>query len=241
MPEILFKKGIAPYIQIQAYLNEKIESGIWPIGYQIPPESKLVEMFGVSRMTIRRAISELVNAGKLEARQGSGTFVAEPRLTEDFTNLYFPNYLGHKHLVLERAEIPAEGQIAQLLRLPAGEPLYHFTRLRMFNDIPGACEESFLQKSRFPGLEQADLSQRLQILLRDQYNLHLTHVETIIEPVIPDENKLRLLQLSNHAPCLLLHRVSFSYQQDPVMYSTNIIRGDKCRLKINSSHHSSGI
>ncbi|MEL7563532.1 MAG: GntR family transcriptional regulator, partial [Dehalobacterium sp.] len=83
-PIINYKKGIAPYIQIKDYLNDKIVNGEWQPGHQIPPESKLVKDFGVSRMTIRRAISELVIEGKLETKQGSGTFVTEPLLESNF-------------------------------------------------------------------------------------------------------------------------------------------------------------
>ncbi|MEL7568622.1 MAG: UTRA domain-containing protein, partial [Dehalobacterium sp.] len=137
------------------------------------------------------------------------------------------------HLVLNCEEIFANAIISEKLRLNENEPIYKIQRLRLFGDMPAIIENAYLQKSRFPGLERMDLSGRLQHILKDNYHIQLTHLTTIIEPIIASVYDARLLQIQPGSPCLLLWRISYSYDPAPVLCSTNIIRGDKCRLQIN--------
>ena len=229
------QKGIPPYLHVKSYLNEKIEGGEWLPGMQIPAESMLVDQFGLSRMTIRRAIGELINEGKLVPKQGTGTFVSEPHIEANYTNLFFPASLGHTHKVLDCGEAQATHSLAQELMVPPGEPLHLIRRLRLLIDTPAIVEEAYLQKSRFPGLESEDLSDRLQAVLMRRYNTQLTHLDTIIEPVVADRSTADLLQIKSGSPCLKIHRTSYTFNRNPVLYSINIIRGDKCRLKITTN------
>ncbi|MGW5610184.1 GntR family transcriptional regulator [Streptomyces sp. NPDC003753] len=70
--------GTAPYEQIMADLLEQIRKGELPAGTRLPSEADLVEKYGVSRGTVRRAVRELETAGHVEARHGVGRFVSSP-------------------------------------------------------------------------------------------------------------------------------------------------------------------
>lgn len=74
---VLQKNGLPLYYQVENYMRDKIVKGEWPGGTQIPTEVQLMELFGVSRATLRQAISDLCNDGFLNRVQGKGTFVTE--------------------------------------------------------------------------------------------------------------------------------------------------------------------
>ncbi len=70
------------YIQIHNHIKQKIETGQWQLGQRLPSERNLSETFGVSRMTLRQAISTLAEEGILERRPGSGTYVSSQKVQE---------------------------------------------------------------------------------------------------------------------------------------------------------------
>lgn len=234
MPIIKFRPGIPHYFQIKDYFNKMIETEKWEAGHKLPSEHELARSFGVSRMTVRRAISELTQKGKLEARQGIGTFVVAQRLNSIVTNLYAPKEQKGKHIILQCGFIAAKGEIAQFLRLREGEELYQIDRIRYFGKEPAAIERAFLQKSRFPDLEQEDLSGTIQDILTERYKERLTFLKSFLEPIIADAETAKLLNIREGAPCMLFWRVTYSSSRIPAFCSKNIIRGDFCRLQINS-------
>lgn len=76
------------YLQIQQHLLEKIHSGDWTPGYQIPPEERLAEEFGVSRMTANKAIRDLVQQGYLSRHPGVGTFVTDSKAESSLVEVH---------------------------------------------------------------------------------------------------------------------------------------------------------
>src|SRR5512146_2681717 len=87
MVELVRSEGIPAYVQIRETLRGEVTGGTLKRGEQLPPEHELAERFGVSRMTIRQSIEDLVNEGLLYRRHGVGTFVAFPHLQRDHTRL----------------------------------------------------------------------------------------------------------------------------------------------------------
>src|SRR5713226_4658565 len=86
-PWIDRQSPIPMYYQIMNQLREKISAGEYTVDSALPPERELVESYQVSRMTIRQAISELVNEGILVGRRGIGTFVAPPKIEQPLNRL----------------------------------------------------------------------------------------------------------------------------------------------------------
>ena len=215
MPIINFKLGIPHYFQIKDYFNKMIETEKWEAGHKLPSEHELARSFGVSRMTVRRAISELTQKGKLEARQGIGTFVVEQRLNSIVTNLYAPREQKGKHIILQCGLITAKGEIAQFLRLREGEELYQIDRIRYIVKEPAAIERAYH-------------------ILKNRYKERLTFLKSFLEPIIADAETAKLLNIREGAPCMLFWRVTYSSSRIPAFCSKNIIRGDFCRLQINS-------
>lgn len=226
------KKGIALYYQIKEHLEDQINSGTWEPGAQIPNEMDLAELFGVSRMTVRRAILELVQNGQLITKQGSGTFVSEKKWEGNFIKFFYPDKFGKQHKLLELSQISCPMSIAQKLNIDKGELVTQVFRIRLFNDIPAVIEKSYLGKEIFSQLKQEDLSGKLYDLIERKYDIRLISAKTSLEPVILSDFEADILDVDIGSPALLLTRVAYTYNEEPVIYTKNIIRGDKCRLLI---------
>src|ERR1700691_1489343 len=128
-------------------------------GSAVPTERELATDMLTSRTTVRQALSELVVEGRLVRRQGSGTYVAEPKIT-------WPLYLGSfteqveasgfkpSAQVLATSRVAAAAELAAQLGLPARAPVYKIERLRLADAWPIAVETSWLPAERFPGLSR---------------------------------------------------------------------------------------
>src|SRR5215210_2988344 len=141
------KSGPLPrYYQLKEIIRERLRTGEWAPGSLIPSERELCERYGISRMTARQSISELVNEGLLYREQGKGTFVGHPKIAQQLLRLTgFTEDMrareqrpGAKVL---RAEMwPAAAATAERLRVRLGQPVYRLRRLRLADSEPLALE-----------------------------------------------------------------------------------------------------
>ena len=160
------KAGSAPvYSQLAALLREKIGLHEWAPGSRIPSEHELMARFGISRGTVRRAISELVDEGFLVQVRGSGTFVSERALSHPAgeRSLSFGESLREQGKdfvthVLEKRVIPAPADVAEHLRIQPGSPVLYLLRVRTVDGKPVICQEGWENLGECLGLEDADFS-----------------------------------------------------------------------------------
>lgn len=161
------KAGSAPvYSQLASLLREKIGLHEWAPGSRIPSEHELMARFDISRGTVRRAISELVDEGFLVQVRGSGTFVSERALSHPAGErpLSFGESLREQGKdfvthVLEKRVVPAPSDVAERLRIQPGSPVLYLLRVRTVDGKPVICQEGWENLGECPGLEDADFSQ----------------------------------------------------------------------------------
>lgn len=153
------------HMQLAALLREKIYSKAWPPRTQIPSENELVELFGVSRGTVRKALKSLVDEGLLVQRHGKGTFVAELGITHASGTrpLSFADSLRQQgvdfqtHVIEKRVTVPP-AEVASGLGLDAGDPSLFVRRLRTVGNKPVLCQESWSNLLACPGLAEVDFT-----------------------------------------------------------------------------------
>src|SRR5690242_10763453 len=126
----LAKGGPLPrYYQLKEILHAKIRAGQWQPGVLIPSERELCEQYGLSRMTVRQGITELVREGLLYRVQGKGTFVARPRITQQLMVLtgFSQDMIARGCVpgaqVLDQRMVPASQEVAERLRVREGQPI----------------------------------------------------------------------------------------------------------------------
>src|ERR1700752_4731985 len=138
------------YARIETVLVGEITDGDFKVGDQLPTEDSLIARFGVSRITIRRAIQNLVSRGLVEIRRGKGTFVAAPKITQNLAELSGfvedMHALGRKPTarVISKEIAVADATVASQLALTKGERVVRIRRVLLGDGIPLSFDETFL-------------------------------------------------------------------------------------------------
>jgi GntR family transcriptional regulator len=224
------------YVQIKRLLEREIADSALPPHSRVPSERELSEQYGISRMTARQALAELIHEGRLYTSAGKGTFVAEPKINQSVHSLTsFSEDMRARGVtpttrLLRREIIVANPVVAERLRLARQAPVICLERLRLGNTEPMAIEIAFLA---FEGMEQLmhmDLEGSLYALLRHEFNLiPATAIQECEAALAPPRERL-LLHLRRGAPVLKIQRTTFDSQQRPFEYVQSIYRGDRYRF-----------
>jgi len=226
------------YARIQEYIAELILSGKLAPEAKIQSEREFSEDLGVSRMTVRKALTELVGEGLLERRHGSGTYVAKPRVTyeshELVNNLQAmqSRNIATASQMLEFSEVAASRRLAEQLQVEIGYPLYRLVILRFANRVPVLLERVFIPCSLSPNLEEWDLEKNAIIdLLVSVYALKTSRISQTFEAVAAEETIAQQLRIEEGYPLLMLTRILYDAEQGkPVLYSQEFFRSDFARI-----------
>lgn len=227
------------YVQIRESLIERIQSGEWPAGTRLPAERDLAAEFGVSRGTVRQAITDLVAKGLLRRVQGSGTYVAEPKVEMpthillSFTEAMRRQGIEPGARLVAVEVVPATRKLAERLRLTVGESVYRIVRVRLGNQQPMALEFSHFPVRLCPGLDRFDLERRsIYEVLREEYDLILVRAEQSLEPTLARRFEAEALGIAEGSPLMLWERVAFTATGLPVEYAKDLYRGDRVRFSM---------
>lgn len=228
------ESGIPLYYQIKELIRGKIDSGDWKSGDKIPNELELAKNFMVSRSTMRQAILELVNEGILTRKKGVGTFVSKPKFEGNFITFNYPEELGTKHTPISIKAIEGSSGKLKALNLIDNETVYEIIRLRFFHEEPAAIEKSYIPVRLAPGLLEYNLDGKLNDLMTEKYGITLTRFTNYIEPALLDSFEANVLEVEQYQPALKITKLLMTPQGEPVVLSTSIFRGDRCKLLFSS-------
>lgn len=237
-----FKLELGPipfYHQVYLDLRAMIDDGGWPVGHRVAPERELAREYGVSLITVRRALDELAREGRLERTRGRGTFVIATRIDRDLDEpLSFSEEMNRRgfhpttRLIGSRPEVASE-LVAAALELEPGSPALFVERLRVADGDPFLLEQAHLSAERFPGLLNSDFeTSSLYRILDERYGTHVSRTRETFEPVLLRTREAGLLGVKPRTPALLVDGVSFSDEGIPVEFSHTFVRGDKTRYYV---------
>ena len=202
-------------------------------GAVLPTERELCERFEVSRATVRQAVGELVLEGKLMRRQGSGTYVAGPKLVQPLALISYTEGLkrqgirpGRNVITLERRV--AGSALAADLQVTSDAEVVHIERVLLADDERVGLESTYLLAERFPTLmEVFDPEQSLYACLIDKLGVVLDGAEERVETVLATPREALLIGTNPALPMLLMHRVSWSPDGKPFERVRSLFRGDR--------------
>ncbi len=222
------------YAQIKDILFERVQNGEWQPGTLIPTETELCELYNVSRITVRRALGELVREGYLERISGRGTFVTQPRVNQPLRQLTsFTEDMQRRGQrpngkVLDFRVIPANSELADKLNIAKNDLVILLSRLRLANNEPMAVESSYLPQQYFAGIENENFEgQSLYKLLRDKFGVVLTRAIQNISAAACPKREATLLSIPNKSPVLRIFRTTFDESERVIEYVESFYRGDK--------------
>ena len=234
MSAIYRNSPLPRYYQLKEIMRERVQSDEWKPGDLIPSERELSEKYGISRMTARQAITDLVNEGLFYREQGKGTFVSQRKITQQLIRLTgFTEDIkarGQKPgtKVLSAQMFPADETTAEKLRIDQGTLIFRLQRLRLADDKPLAIELSQTSFKDCERLLEEDLEQNsLYRLLETKYGIPLMEADQELEAGLAGTEEAQLLKISLGRPVLFTRRITYTERNQPIEYAKAVYCGNK--------------
>lgn len=199
------------YLQIKEDILDKIQTGVLQPDDRIPSEHTLAKEFGVSRLTVQRAIRELVSVGLLRRAQGSGTFVTN--FTHRFSLVEVRDVVDEiarlggspSTEVLLHRRLSPKPEIDELLEQQPGTEVFHVALLQSMDGEPVAHEERFAIVDVYPDFLDQDFSKR-SVFDYLAARSALGEIENIVSAVHVDKRLASLLEIDQNEPCIRVQR-----------------------------------
>lgn len=214
------EERVPKYFALKRELIRKIEEEAFEPDCPIPSERELMEQYQVSRITVRRAIDELVAGGYLYKVQGKGTYVK----SDDYSqNLFAITSCTDDVIRLGRNPskkvtvseiVPADAKRARLLNTAVGDELYLLERITMADGEPLNYTITYLPRRLFPGIEKYDFNvQSLYDLLAERYGVRFAKSRRTIEAVLAEEEISEYLDIDEQMPVILFESTTYGIVQ----------------------------
>lgn len=218
---------VAMYKQLTNIIMSQIESGLLRPGDKIPSESELLKKYGVSRITVRAAITELVDDGILVRSQGKGTFVASPK-----TEYQAYDHIGFTRSCLLAGKTPSTKllkselvyppmSVKKFLNLEEDEKVIMTERLHSIDGEPISIETNHYPMS-FSFLLNENLERSLFELLQEKYHISVAHSERTLEVCFPNAYEAKILNIKPTTPLLLFKDKQTDSEEKPLFTSKQV-------------------
>jgi len=219
------------YYQLKEYLAKKIASREWKPGEKIPSETELCEVYSVSRITVRKAIEDLVRSGQLIKHQGKGTFVTNVSMEHKLSKFYsFSEELTNSGMT-ERAQIlsfdvvAASEEVREKLSMQKNEKVYMVKRLRMADEMPYTVEISYIPHALCKGLTAKNITNKGLYNSMRMLNVFPERIIEKIRAAVVSQADAALMKVKPRSPAIKLERLTY-YGVHTIEYCVSIVRGD---------------
>lgn len=215
-----------------------------PQGSRLPGERELAQDCKVARMTVRRAIDQLIQEQKLERRPGSGTFITYAPIMHEFRLKSFTEEMTSLGLkpsskILLFKYVKADSRKSSLLNVPIGSVLLKCKRLRLADGVALGVETVFLPTAYFPGIKEADLSGSLYTLLLKRYGIQIINANTSFSASIPSQEVADQLAIQKNRACLEIEMTDLDQNGRIIMLANCVYIGDQYKLNLSPNKENS--
>jgi GntR family transcriptional regulator len=199
---------------------------------KLPTERDLTEQFSVSRLTVRQVLARLESEGRVYRKQGSGTFVGEPRIAKSLELTSFSEDMrarglspGSRDVAVQRE--PAGASVGFSLGMSPRDEVIHVRRVRTADGTPMCIEDSYLPADLAAGLLDAPIDGSLYELLESRFRIRLERAEQSVRATVLEAEAARLLEAAEFSPALEVRRVCFDASGRRIEYGRSVYRGDR--------------
>ncbi len=228
------------YFQLKELIVEEIKSGQYPVDSLIPTEKELSEQFGISRTTVRQAVTELVQEGWLYRIKSKGTFIARQKLKQDFLQRLetFRDQMKRLGLepsteVLDCRVTKASHEVAENLQIEEGEQVIYLFRRRFGDKEPVVTVETYLPFDKCGFLKDQDFEKvSLYDGLSAREETRIFSAKRLVEAVEANNEDVRYLHVRKGSPIQLVHTVSVNKADVALEYSIARYRGDASSFQL---------
>lgn len=236
---MLNQDAVTPlYVQLMDEVEKSIIKGVYKPGDKIMTETEMAKEYGVSLITVRKAISSLMEKGLVVKKQGKGTFVTKPKFARNMKKLQsFSEMCEQMGVVpgakmLENRLIPADTKTASRLGIEPGSNVVYISRLRYADQEPVQIERSFFPL-KYAFLLDADFDDNsLFDYLREKAGTKVVSSEKMIELCRATAEEADLLELKKGDYLLFVRSTAFDKNGDPLYCGVQIINGDRFSLYV---------
>lgn len=227
------------YYQLREEIRNKILTGEWEYGYEIPSEPQICSTLDLSRTTVKQALDGLVNEGLIIRKRGKGTYVNY--LQYDYKLMDEPNFFmqlaesGHiqESIVLEKGYRPASKEACQALDIPLETEVAYFKRVRCVDGVPLIIQTVYILKEYDCQVLDQDLEKiSFHKYLEDRNSFTLDHFNMKISSIIMSQEDAVHFNCTQPTSGFLFHTI-FKSQNEKILYNERVFRGDAVNLNLS--------
>ncbi|MDQ0189579.1 GntR family transcriptional regulator [Alicyclobacillus cycloheptanicus] len=226
--------GVPLYRQIRAQFEQKIRDGEWKPGDKIPTEEQLQRAYGVSRITVQRALRDLSIQGMLTRVAGKGTFVsagsAEENLLEFINVLRNEPAMEGDHHVIGAGRQRPDKLIAARMDIAQTDEVFRLERIKVSNGMRVALETSFVPAALCPTLLDGPLESLILYEYFKAHGVHLADAKMYVQPILLGDEPASLLNMPSGLPVFQWERISYTTDGKVAELSRFVIRSDLQRF-----------
>lgn len=233
--KFVIKEGMPLYKQVYEWIRSNIYDGNWETGKQLPPEPTLGNDLGVSRSTVRQALSLLIDEGICYQQQGKGTFVSSTRsryeltLLTSFTEQMRSRGKNPSSKVLEiSTNLKPSAQVQIKLGMSANDRVISIKRVRYGDDTPMSLETILMSGKECPGIEKQDLSANsIYDLVENLYNHPIIDGSISIEPSEINEEEAFFLRVLPQTTMMMMENITYTKNGRPLFITYAVYPKDR--------------
>jgi GntR family transcriptional regulator len=233
------------YLSVREHLRRRVSA--LPEHTLLPPEPVLCEEYGVSRITLRRAVDGLVADGHLVREQGRGTYVTRPAIRHEYRESFVHRIAGWSSVMTEQGVqvgttvltqriVPVQPPVAVELGLETATDVVELVRLRSVDGAPNHVAHSFLPAATYPKAAEADLTEgSLYEFLRREYSADLAHARIVVDVDTAAPDEADLLRVVAGSPLLVVRTTVRDSAGHPLVHSFSRLRPDVSQVEFEVS------
>lgn len=232
------RESATKHDELREELLEFLGTALQP-NESLPSERQLADRFGVSRHTVRHALRDLAQEGRIYRVQGRGTFVAKPVVRKQMVLTSFSEDMAARGLVASSRILsariqPAGASVGQLLNISPVDDVLYLERLRLADGDPMCLERVHLSE-RLVGDVASHLDQHTSLYetLRKLYRIRIVRADQELKPTVLSPGEAELLEVPPLSPALLTVRVTYDDLDRRVEYAKSLYRGDRYSIEVN--------
>jgi GntR family transcriptional regulator len=233
------------YLSVREHLRRRVAA--LPELTLLPPEPVLCAEYGVSRITLRRAVDGLVADGHLVREQGRGTYVTRPAIRHEYRESFVHRIAGWSSVMTEQGAqvgttvltqrvVPVPAAVATELRLDLTADVVELVRLRSVDGVPNHVAHSFLPEKLYPATADADFGEgSLYDFLRREYGADLAHARIVVDVGTAAPDEAELLHVVAGSPLLVVRTTVRDSDGSPLLHSFSRLRPDVSQVEFEVS------
>lgn len=239
---MLKQDAITPlYVQLMEELETSIRNGVYKPGDKIMTEAEMAREYGVSLITVRKAVGSLMEKGLVVRKQGKGTFVTKPKYSrnmkklQSFTEMCEQMGVKPGARVLENRLIAADKKVADRLGIEPGSNVVYISRLRLADGEPVQVEKSYFPL-KYAFLLEEDLNDGSMFeCLKEKAGVKVASSEKMIELCRATAEEAALMDVKKGDYLLFVKSTAYDENGEPMYAGIQLINGDRFSLYVYES------